>query len=130
MSSVAYEEEEGYGSGGEYDLAYDQQTLSLSKIRVKLHYQDDVRGMTMTPDITFEEFVERVTSKFGRGSGGGRGGGMTFKFRDEDGGMVTLRDESDFELAVETAREVAKMGGKGGAMGGAEGKLEVWCQDS
>ena len=42
--------------------------------------------------------------------------------------MVTLRDESDFELAVETAREVAKAGKGGG--GGSEGKLEVWCQDA
>lgn len=35
--------------------------------------------------------------------------------------QVSLRDEMDFELAVETARESAK--------GKAEGKLEIWCTD-
>ena len=43
------------------------------------------------------------------------------KFKDEDGGKVTLRDESDYELAIETARESAK--------GKPEGKLEVWADD-
>jgi hypothetical protein len=43
------------------------------------------------------------------------------KFKDEDGGMVSLKDESDYELAIETARESAK--------GRSEGKLEVWCAD-
>jgi hypothetical protein len=47
--------------------------------------------------------------------------GLGLQFRDEDGGMVTLQDESDFDLAVETAREHAK--------GRPEGKLEIWCKD-
>jgi hypothetical protein len=67
-------------------------------------------------NVTFEEFVERVTSKFGTTMDG-----LSFKFKDEDDGQVTLRDDSDFELALETARANAK--------GRDEGKLEVWCTD-
>ncbi|KIK43065.1 hypothetical protein CY34DRAFT_82402 [Suillus luteus UH-Slu-Lm8-n1] len=104
------EEEEGYVSG-EYDDPYE-----LSNIRIKLHYQGDVRGMTLTPDTSFEEFVERVTSKFGTAMDG-----LGLKFKDEDDVKVTLRDDSDYELAIETARANAK--GKG------EGKLEIWCTD-
>lgn len=104
------EEEEGYVSG-EYDDLYE-----LSNIRVKLHYQGDVRGMTLTPDTSFEEFVERVTSKFGTAMDG-----LGLKFKDEDDVKVTLRDGSDYELAIETARANAK--GRG------EGKLEIWCTD-
>lgn len=104
------EEEEGYVSG-EYDDPYE-----LSNIRVKLHYQGDVRGMTLTPDTSFEEFVERVTSKFGTAMDG-----LGLKFKDEDDVKVTLRDGSDYELAIETARASAK--GRG------EGKLEIWCTD-
>lgn len=108
---AAYEEEEeGYVSG-EYDDPYE-----LSNIRIKLHYQGDVRGMTLTPDASFEEFVERVTSKFGTAMDG-----LGLKFKDEDDVKVTLRDGSDYELAIETARANAK--GKG------EGKLEIWCTD-
>ncbi|KAF8813751.1 NADPH oxidase regulator NoxR [Phlegmacium glaucopus] len=108
----AYEdEEEGYGSG-----EYDDGPIELSLIRVKLHYEDDVRGMTLTPDTPFSEFMDKVVAKFYKETNG-----LALKFKDEDGGRVSLRDESDYELAIETARDSAK--------GKAEGKLEIWCSD-
>jgi tetratricopeptide (TPR) repeat protein len=110
--SMYDEEEEGYGSGGEYDDG----PFELVKIRVKLHYQDDVRGMALTPETPYEEFVDRVTAKFNKPLDG-----LVLRFQDEDGGKVSLRDDSDYELAIETAREHAR--------GKPEGKLEVWCQD-
>ncbi|PFH53768.1 hypothetical protein AMATHDRAFT_54263 [Amanita thiersii Skay4041] len=103
------EEEEGYGSGDYEDVMYD-----LQKIRVKIHYQDEIRGMTFPVDTTFVEFMEKLTSKFGRALTG-----LGIKFMDEDGGKVSLRDESDYDMAIETAKENAK--------GKAEGKLEIWC---
>ncbi|EIN06661.1 hypothetical protein PUNSTDRAFT_72366 [Punctularia strigosozonata HHB-11173 SS5] len=107
-----------YGEEDEepFEDDYEDMPFELVKIRVKLHYQDDVRGMALTPETPFEEFIERVTSKFGKPLGG-----LALKFKDEDGGKVSLRDESDYELAIETARESAK--------GKPEGKLEVWCMD-
>lgn len=96
-----------------YNDGYGDDTL---KIRVKIHYQEDVRGMAIDSNVPFEEFLERVTSKFGRSFNG-----LGVKFKDEDGAKVTLRDESDYELAIETARESAK--------GKREGKLELWCTD-
>ncbi|KAE9408668.1 NADPH oxidase regulator NoxR [Gymnopus androsaceus JB14] len=112
IQSSYEEEEEGYASGD-----YDDGPFELVKIRVKLHYKDDVRGMALTPDVPFEEFMDKVTSKFGKGFGG-----LSLKFKDEDGGKVTLQDESDYELAIETARESSK--------GKPEGKLEIWCSDN
>ena len=106
------EEEEGYVSG-DYD---DQPFFELSKIRVKLHYADDVHGMTITPELSWEDFRSRIALKFNKDADR-----LGMKFRDEDGGRVTLRDDSDFELAIETVREVAR--GKPG------GKLEVWVVD-
>ena len=42
------------------------------------------------------------------------------KFRDEDGGKVSLRsNKSDYDLAIETSRESAK--------GRPESKLVFWC---
>ncbi|KAJ4483745.1 NADPH oxidase regulator NoxR [Lentinula aciculospora] len=112
IQSSYEEEEEGYASGD-----YDDGPFELVKIRVKLHYKDDVRGMALTPDTSFEDFMDKVTSKFGKGFGG-----LGLKFKDEDGGKVTLQDESDYELAIETARESSK--------GKPEGKLEIWCTDN
>ena len=82
----------------------------------QLHYQGDVRGMAIPPTTSFRDFVERVTAKFGTPLTG-----LGMKFTDEDGTKISLRDEGDFELAVETARE--------GARGRSEGKIEVWCVD-
>ncbi|KAF8639564.1 hypothetical protein AX17_001466 [Amanita inopinata Kibby_2008] len=107
----SYEEEEGYGSGEYEEIPYD-----LQKIRVKIHYQEEMRGMAISSDTTFVEFVDKLTSKFNRSLTG-----LGIKFKDEDGGQVSLRDESDYELAIETAREAAK--------GKSEGKLEIWCAD-
>jgi len=82
----------------------------------QLHYNDDVRGMAVTPEMPYEEFIDRVTAKFGKSPGS-----MSFKFKDEDGTRVSLRDDSDFDLTIETARESAR--------GRPEGKLEIWCLD-
>ncbi|TFK23678.1 NADPH oxidase regulator NoxR [Coprinopsis marcescibilis] len=112
IQSAYEEEEEGYGSG-----EYEDGPFEMNLIRIKLHYQDETRGMTLMPEVPFEEFVDKITAKFGKSFNG-----LGLKFKDEDGGRVTLRDESDFELAIETARETAK--------GKPEGKLEIWCTDA
>jgi hypothetical protein len=82
----------------------------------QIHYKDDIRGMALDPQVPFEEFVDKLTAKFDRAFDS-----IALRFKDEDGGRVTMRDESDYELAIETARESAK--------GRSEGKLEVWCDD-
>ena len=104
------EEEEGYVSG-EYEDVFE-----MVKIRVKLYYREEVRGMALLPETPFEEFMEMVTRKFGVVMGA-----LGMKFKDEDGGKVTLRDDMDYELAIETARHNAK--------GRPEGRLEIWCMD-
>lgn len=72
--------------------------------------------MALTPDMTFNDFMDKLSSKFDRPFNG-----LGLKFQDEDGGKVTLADETDFELAVETARTSTH--------GKAEGKLVIWCTD-
>jgi len=106
-----------YEEEGNVSDEYDDGPIELAMIRVKLHYQDDIRGMTLTPDTPFLDFMDRVMAKFYK-----EAHGLNLKFKDEDGGKVSLCDESDYELAIETARESAK--------GKAEGKLEIWCIDT
>ncbi|KAF7375887.1 P-type phospholipid transporter [Mycena sanguinolenta] len=102
----AYEDEEGYASGDDLD--------ELSIIRVRVHHNDDVRGMTLSPETLFEEFIDIMTTRFGKK--------LTLKFTDEDGFKVSLKDQLDYDLALETARENSK--------GKPEGKLEIWCLDA
>jgi hypothetical protein len=94
--SIYDDEEEGYMTGsGEYDEIYE-----LTKIRVRIHCDGDVRGMALNPEVPHLEFMQRVAAKFETTVQS-----IALKFRDEDGGKVSLRDESDYELAIETARE-------------------------
>ena len=71
--------------------------------------------MILKPEVLFLEFKQRVAAKFETTVGS-----IAFKFSAEDGGKVSLRDESDYELAIETARESTE--------GRPEGKLELWCE--
>jgi neutrophil cytosolic factor 2 len=73
--------------------------------------------MTLTPDTPFADFMDKIMAKFYK-----EANGLYLKFKDEDNARVSLRDESDYELAIETARDSAK--------GKAEGKLEIWCTDT
>ena len=95
---------------GEYDEIYE-----LTKIRVRIHCDGDVRGMALNPEVPYLEFMQRFAAKFETTVQS-----IALKFRDEDGGKVSLRDKSDYELAIETALESAK--------GRPEGKLELWCE--
>ncbi|ELU38621.1 NADPH oxidase regulator NoxR [Rhizoctonia solani AG-1 IA] len=106
----SYDEEEGYvsGSGGDYEEAQ----FETTKIRVRLRFKNDLRGMAIMPDISCDDFMDRVCVKFGR-----EYGDLSIKFVDDDGAKVTIMDESDFELAIETARAAA--------LKGKESRLEI-----
>lgn len=108
------EEEEGYGSGDYEDVSSYSES---AKIRVKVRFQDEVRGMALMQDTILERFMGMLSSKFGIPVHK-----LDVKFMDEDGGWVSLKDEMDYEMALETAKESAN--------GKAEGKLEVWCAET
>lgn len=108
------EEEEGYGSGDYEDVP---SYVDFSKIRVKVRFGDEIRGLALTPDVPFIEFMSMLSSKFGISARR-----LEVKFKDEDGGHVSMKDEMDYEMALETAKESAN--GKG------EGKLEIWCAET
>ena len=113
--NTAYEEEEeGYGSG-DYDDG--SASAEFSKLRVKVRFKDEVRGMAVTPDVSFAEFMGMLSSKFAIPVSK-----MDVKFKDEDGGQVSMKDEMDYEMALETAKESAE--------GKTEGKLEIWCAET
>ena len=72
--------------------------------------------MAIDPAMTFDDFVDRITLKFNKSLKS-----LDMKFKDEDGAKVSLRDESDYEMAIETVREHSK--------DKSEGKLEIWLSD-
>ncbi|GAA5903224.1 hypothetical protein JCM8208_002243 [Rhodotorula glutinis] len=95
------------GEGG----AVGQETLATAaKIRVKLQYQGETRALNIPVDAALGEFVERVRRKFGSESD------LPIKYRDSDGGLVSILDEDDWECALDTARDRAAGGKCGGRL--------------
>ncbi|MBW0545495.1 hypothetical protein O181_085210 [Austropuccinia psidii MF-1] len=109
--------EDGDGSGAEYpETIASSNYIPMTKIRVKLHHLSDVRGMAVIPETSLEDFVAKVTKKFSLTPGR-----VSLRYKDEEGSMVTILDDDDWETAVDTARAYAK--------GGPEGKVEIWVDD-
>ncbi|TIC11270.1 hypothetical protein E3Q11_02507 [Wallemia mellicola] len=69
------------------------------KVRFKIHYGEDVRGMLVGNETSFEAFIHHILRKFEK-----RPGSFRVRFKDEDGIKITIQDHSDLELAIDTAR--------------------------
>ena len=67
----------------------------------------------MSPRTSFEDFLLEISSKFEK-----LPKQVRLKFEDDDGIKISIRDQGDFALAIETARA--------GARGRADGKLSIW----
>lgn len=80
--------------------------------------------MNLSASTLFSAFTARVAAKFGVVIGA-----LKLSFMDEDSVKITLRDEEDWDLAMETAMETGiSIGGQNGKTG-MEGRLEVWCEE-
>ncbi|KAJ7891553.1 hypothetical protein B0H13DRAFT_1887104 [Mycena leptocephala] len=66
----------------------------------QIHHDGDVHGMMLPLGTPFDEFMDKVTSRFGST--------VMLKLVDEDGIKVSLRDRDDYELAIETPRQSYK----------------------
>ncbi|EIW70575.1 hypothetical protein M231_04434 [Tremella mesenterica] len=104
MTMSRYEEDGVSENGSFYDMV---------KIRVKVHVGSLTRGMSISPTDNFPDFLDAIRAKFPDLTSD-----VGVRFRDEDGDMLSMQDEGDFEAAIDVARVMAK--------GRQEGKLEIW----
>ncbi len=72
--------------------------------------------MMIKPDISYGTFMDQVSAKFDKDASE-----LSLKFSDEEGNKITLRDESDFDLAIETAKLRAR------DTHTTDWKLDIWC---
>ena len=57
------------------------------------------RGMSVLPEQNYDDFVQMLRQKFSE-----LGDTLMVRFKDEDGDMLSMQDEGDFEAAVDVAR--------------------------
>jgi hypothetical protein len=84
---------------------------TMRKVRVKVH-AEDTRYVLIKPNLDFAEFAEQIRDKFGFRKN------FKIKIKD-DGDMITMADQDDLDLALQTARSNARR--EGNEMG----KMEV-----
>ena len=82
-----------------------------------MHIGNLTRGMSVLPEQSFEQFIIALRAKFPE-----LGPNMGIRFKDEDGDMLSMQDEGDFEAAVDVARVTAR--------GKTDGKLEIWVDQA
>ncbi|KAL6705778.1 hypothetical protein ACN47E_006416 [Coniothyrium glycines] len=86
-----------------------------TKIRVKVH-SGDTRYVFINQDTLIREFWQAIREKFGVRN--------NFKVEiKDDGDMITMADQDDLEMAIQTARSVARKEGSDMA------KMEVWVKE-
>jgi len=85
---------------------------AVGKIRVKVH-AGDTRYVFITPNTSMREFVQSIREKFGIR--------QNFKVEiKDDGDMITMADEDDLDMAIQTAKSMARKEGSDTP------KMEVW----
>jgi hypothetical protein len=68
---------------------------------LQIHYENDIRGLSLTPGMSHADFFGRIATKFGlRGAAASR---LRIRFQDEDGCLVSLVDEVRYLRLVSTA---------------------------
>lgn len=101
--------------------------VEMKNIRIKLHHADDTRFVMVAPTTSYTNFVAKVVEKLKLGARGEGKGQVKVKVRDEEGDLITVGDEDDWELAVQGVRREFEMGVAGGGGGEAGmGKMECW----
>lgn len=75
----------------------------VRKIRVKVH-SDDVRYIMVGTSVEFSDFVDRIRDKFGLRRR------FKIKMKDEDvpDDMITMGDQDDLDVAIQSAKSQAK----------------------
>lgn len=78
--------------------------VEVTKIRVKVH-ADDVRYIMVKPGVQFTSLADKVREKFGIRNR------FKIKIKDEDmpsGDMITMGDQDDLDMAVDSAKDEAR----------------------
>lgn len=85
----------------------------IENIRLKVHYADDMRYITILATTPFDEILNHIRRKFGLA------GALKLRTRDEDDDMITMADQEDLDTAVAMSLDAA------GAERRTAAKLEV-----
>ncbi|POY70328.1 hypothetical protein BMF94_6608 [Rhodotorula taiwanensis] len=81
--------------------AMSAEPAAINKFRVRLKRRGETRAMSLSGEVTLADLLDRVRSKLATS------GNLTLQFTDADGGSVLLKDEEDWQCALDVAQEAA-----------------------
>eukprot|EP00008_Paramoeba_atlantica_P015585 CAMPEP_0201475544 /NCGR_PEP_ID=MMETSP0151_2-20130828/948_1 /ASSEMBLY_ACC=CAM_ASM_000257 /TAXON_ID=200890 /ORGANISM="Paramoeba atlantica, Strain 621/1 / CCAP 1560/9" /LENGTH=732 /DNA_ID=CAMNT_0047855665 /DNA_START=72 /DNA_END=2270 /DNA_ORIENTATION=+ len=80
-----------------HSAAPSSSSSSSGNLRVKCVFKDEIRTLLLSSNETFDSFSSKLAKEFGSG--------YSAKYRDEDGDMVTLRNNEDIQAVLTAARK-------------------------
>ncbi|KAL9054019.1 MAG: hypothetical protein Q9162_004425 [Coniocarpon cinnabarinum] len=106
-----------YNSGRSAATAFSSMSAAgLKSLRLKVHYPSETRYIVMPSSVSFKDFTDQITKKYG-GDVGGKP--LKIKTKDEEGDIITVGDQEDLDPCLSSARSQARKEGS------EVGKLEV-----
>jgi len=83
-------------------MATERKSGTSRRIRLKCHYQSDIRVVRLNEDTSFGDLVSRLNDDYGFA--------VTLKYQDSDGDMIQLETQNDLdELLEETSTQSIKV---------------------
>lgn len=106
--------DQGTASSG--DILSNSPKPSVQKriIKVKVHSGEETQVFATKQNKSFEDFKQKVKNKIKTDDS------LTLQYKDEDGDMINICDEDDYNLALQSALA--------GSSNSTNPKIELWCR--
>lgn len=80
----------GVGSGGAFPVLGSQP--DLTKVRMKLHFDEEIRVVVVSRTVSFDEVLVKLREEYHNT--------VSFRYLDEEGDLITVRSEEDWREAM------------------------------
>jgi len=82
--------------------AADSAVPSPGTMRLKLNFHDNIYAIVVSPDIDYQELMDKVGKKIRVVAGLGPTDPLRIKYQDEDGDLITINSDDDVQMGFES----------------------------
>jgi hypothetical protein len=71
-------------------------------VRLKLNFHENIYAIVVSPDIDYQELMDKVGKKIRVVAGLGPTDPLRIKYQDEDGDLITINSDDDVQMGFES----------------------------
>lgn len=79
-----------------------EQQSTTATMRLKLNFHDNIYAIVVSPDINYQELMDKVGKKIRVVAGLGPTDSLRIKYQDEDGDLITINSDDDVLMGFES----------------------------